>query len=137
LSKRKIIKKVTKVLLADYGVVPVLSFCDMDGDQVLIKRYADVKFAIRSHHKHLSYRQQRDRNSGTDGSNGSVVSILRLSARVDDDDGIRMSTLTMSHPQIRDHHHHNNNNNKGSATATEGDVVLNNDEKFHWQKGLK
>lgn len=127
MSKRKIIKKVSKTLQADYGSKPILYFCDTDGDQIQIKRYSDIRFALKSHSKHLSASQ-----TGSDN-----FPLLRLNARMGDADLPLMSTLALTNSQRRGEHKQDLQGayNVGAASATmEGDVLLQ-DEQFHWQKG--
>lgn len=118
MSRRKIIKKVTKVLQDDYGSAPLLFFLDADGDQVLLKRPSDLKFALRSHNKQ---------------SKGGAL--LRLHARMGDDMEV-LSTLRLS-PEKK--HKEGSEEDApitppGAGATMEGDVQLQ-DEKFHWQKG--
>jgi hypothetical protein len=136
MSKKKIIKKVTKILQADYGSVPTLYFCDADGDQVQIKRYSDIRFALKSHNKQLQLLAAQ--NDSISSSSSSRHPLLRLNARMGDEDEdhtCMMSTLTLLSPR--------NKKDKGvrfsgasaaTAVTMEGDIMLH-DDKFHWQKG--
>ena len=142
MSKRKIIKKVTKILQADYGSKPMLYFCDTDGDQMLIKRYSDVRFALKSHNKQL-------RNA----SSSDCAPLLRLTARMGDGEMPSLGTLALSSPssssatclppqqqerrgESKDNCMANNQYAGINAGVTmEGDVLLQ-DDYFHWQKGI-
>jgi hypothetical protein len=129
MSKHKIIKKVCKILTADYGSVPILYFCDADGDEVLIKRYGDVRFAIKSHNKMSKLAIAGSRES---------QKILRLHARIAGDDLNLMSTLSMSPTKEMKKEMKkeivNVPRQEDDTVTMEGDVLLQ-DTKFHWQKG--
>ena len=136
MSKRKIIKRVSRTLQADYGSVPTLYFCDADGDHVLIKRYSDIRFAIKSHSKQvLAAARNESESTSTSTSTRLSQSLLRLHARMGDDELLVMSTLALA-PSPR------KSKSKGrpalpdpKAATMEGDVLLH-DDKFHWQKGI-
>ena len=141
MSKRKIIKRVSKVLLAEYGSAPILYFCDTDGDHVLIKRYSDIRFALKSHSQQQQQQQLSASQHETDASTVTSITstvtsshpthLLRLHACIEGNELPAVSTLGLSRthtgslplplPDLK-------------AATMEGDVLLC-DDKFHWQKG--